>query len=133
MNRSELYEQALHDRAGNVAASGIFFCFNLFSLQLKRGFPHLSSRSGSHVRLSFLAGTLNRASKLKSPISVRCNIRVIANTRCAHNCPLLDLPPPPLFLYSPRMCILGSCWLSQSLAHAVDVTRGAMQRRVHAG
>lgn len=77
-------------------------------------------------------GTLNRASKLKSPISVRCNIRVIANTRCAHNCPLLDLPLPLLFLYSPRAACTEDRAIppSQFNAHLVDLTRGAIQRAV---
>lgn len=96
-----------------------------------------------HVRLFFLAGTLNRASKLKSPISVRCNIRVIANTRCAHNCPLLHLPPrrllslplftpfppphPPSLPLPPHVC--AACVHTLDLAFAVSFSFSLSQRR----
>lgn len=67
--------------ASNALASGTFFCSNLLVLQLKARL----SPSIFPLRLTcsplLPRGTLNRASKLKSPISARCNIRVIANTR----------------------------------------------------
>lgn len=63
--------------------------------------------------LLFSLGALNRASKLKSPISARCNIRVIANTRCAHNCLLSSI-----FLRLSYFCSLQSCERSSYFAHS---------------